>query len=119
MEVAARTCPTRLLTAQFQRRKGTKGTAFLRETFRKDVEHPDPAIAGNVMIGMTKLTNYLLQRQHGELRTRCSSPGPRLSIQHVSRVLVPRHCRSLQSRADERTREAPGSRRRKGLQRHV
>ena len=63
MEVAARTCPTRLLTAQFQRRKGTKGTAFLRETFRKGVEHPDPAIAGNVMIGLTKLTNYLLDQQ--------------------------------------------------------
>lgn len=33
------------------------------ETFRKGIEHPDPAIAANVMIGMIKLTNYLLDRQ--------------------------------------------------------
>ena len=33
------------------------------ETFRKGIEHPDPAIAGNVMIGLIKLTNYLLDQQ--------------------------------------------------------
>jgi len=32
-------------------------------TFQKGIEHPDPAIAANVMIGMIKLTNYLLARQ--------------------------------------------------------
>jgi four helix bundle suffix protein len=33
------------------------------ETFKKGIEHPDPAIAANVMIGLVKLTNYLLDRQ--------------------------------------------------------
>lgn len=33
------------------------------ETFRKGIEHPDPAIAANVMIGLIKLTNYLLDQQ--------------------------------------------------------
>ena len=33
------------------------------ETFRKGIEHPDPAICANVMIGLIKLTTYLLDRQ--------------------------------------------------------
>ncbi|GMQ80548.1 MAG: hypothetical protein BMS9Abin04_555 [Planctomycetia bacterium] len=33
------------------------------ETFKPGIEHPDPAIAANVMIGLVKLTNYLLDRQ--------------------------------------------------------
>lgn len=33
------------------------------ETFRKGIEHPDPLIAANVMIGLIKLTNYLLNQQ--------------------------------------------------------
>lgn len=33
------------------------------ETFKKGIEHPDPAIAANVMIGLIKLTNYLLDQQ--------------------------------------------------------
>jgi len=33
------------------------------ETFRKGIEDPDPAIAGNVMIALIKLTNYLLDQQ--------------------------------------------------------
>ena len=33
------------------------------DTFKKGIEHPDPAIAANVMIGLIKLTNYLLDRQ--------------------------------------------------------
>ena len=33
------------------------------ETFRKGIEHPDPGIAGNVMIGLIKLTNFLLDQQ--------------------------------------------------------
>jgi four helix bundle suffix protein len=32
-------------------------------TFKKGIEHPDPAIAANVMIGLIKLTNYLLDQQ--------------------------------------------------------
>jgi four helix bundle suffix protein len=33
------------------------------DTFKKGIEHADPAIAGNVMIGLIKLTNYLLDQQ--------------------------------------------------------
>ena len=32
-------------------------------TFKKGIEHPDPAISANVMIGLIKLTNYLLDQQ--------------------------------------------------------
>ncbi|MBU0678168.1 MAG: four helix bundle suffix domain-containing protein [Verrucomicrobia bacterium] len=32
-------------------------------TFKKGIEHPDPAISTNVIIGLTKLTTYLLDRQ--------------------------------------------------------
>ena len=37
------------------------------EKFRKGIEHPDPAIAANVMIGLIKLANYLLNRQIRQL----------------------------------------------------
>lgn len=37
------------------------------ETFRKGIEHPDPAIAANVLIGLIKLTNYLLDQQIRQL----------------------------------------------------
>ncbi len=33
------------------------------ETFRKGIEHQDPAICANVLIGLTKVTCYLLDRQ--------------------------------------------------------
>jgi len=33
------------------------------ETFKKGIEHPDPAISANVMIGLIKVTQYLLHRQ--------------------------------------------------------
>jgi four helix bundle suffix protein len=33
------------------------------ETFRKGTEHSDPAIAANVIIGLIKVTSYLLDRQ--------------------------------------------------------
>jgi len=33
------------------------------ETFKKGIENSDPAIAANVMIGLIKLTNFLLDRQ--------------------------------------------------------
>jgi len=37
------------------------------EAFRKGIEHPDPVIAANVMIGLIKLTSYLLDRQLRQL----------------------------------------------------
>jgi len=33
------------------------------ETFRKGIEHPDPQISANVIIGLIKVTNYLLDKQ--------------------------------------------------------
>ncbi|MBN1548156.1 MAG: four helix bundle protein [Syntrophaceae bacterium] len=37
------------------------------DTFRKGIEHPDPAIAANVIIGLIKVTTYLLDRQLNQL----------------------------------------------------
>jgi four helix bundle suffix protein len=37
------------------------------ETFRKGIENLDPLISANVMIGLIKLTNYLLDRQIRQL----------------------------------------------------
>ena len=37
------------------------------ETFRKAVEHRDPAIAANAILGLIKVTNYLLDRQLRQL----------------------------------------------------
>lgn len=37
------------------------------ETFKKGIENSDPAISANVMIGLIKLTNYLLDRQIRQL----------------------------------------------------
>lgn len=45
------------------------------DTFKKGVEHPDPAIAANVMIGLIKLTNYLLDRQIRQLETEFLKEG--------------------------------------------
>ncbi len=39
------------------------------KTFQKAVEHPDPAICANSIIGMIKLTNFLLDRQIRYLET--------------------------------------------------
>ena len=33
------------------------------ETFKKGIEHPDPAICANVIVGLIKVTNYLLDKQ--------------------------------------------------------
>ena len=33
------------------------------ETFRKGTENPDPQIAANVILGLVRVTNYLLSRQ--------------------------------------------------------
>lgn len=37
------------------------------ETFKQGIEHPDPAVAANVMIGLVKLTSYLLDQQIRQL----------------------------------------------------
>ena len=33
------------------------------QTFKKGIEHPDPAICANVIVGLIKVTHYLLNRQ--------------------------------------------------------
>lgn len=33
------------------------------DTFRKGIEHPDPSVCANVIIGLIKVTKYLLDRQ--------------------------------------------------------
>jgi four helix bundle suffix protein len=37
------------------------------ETFRKGIEHPDPEISANVIAGLLKATNYLIDRQIARL----------------------------------------------------
>ena len=37
------------------------------DTFSKGIEHSDPAIAANVIIGLIKVTTYLLDRQLKQL----------------------------------------------------
>jgi four helix bundle suffix protein len=32
-------------------------------TFKKDIEHSDPAISANAIVGLIKVTNYLLDQQ--------------------------------------------------------
>jgi four helix bundle suffix protein len=39
------------------------------ETFRKGIESPDPAICANVIIGLIKVTTYLLDQQLRQLET--------------------------------------------------
>jgi len=39
------------------------------ETFKKGIEHPDPAVSANVILGLVKVTNYLLNRQIQRLET--------------------------------------------------
>ncbi len=39
------------------------------ETFRKGTEHADPAVSANVIIGLIKVTTYLLDRQLRQLET--------------------------------------------------
>jgi len=63
-------------------------------TFRKGIEHPDPAICANVIVGLIKVTCYLLDRQlhrlerdflqEGGLRERMTRA--RIAIRHRSSV---------------------------------
>jgi len=52
------------LTRSFRRLRELNRTAGANyETFKKGIEHPDPAICANVILGLIKLTNYLLDQQ--------------------------------------------------------
>jgi four helix bundle suffix protein len=45
------------------------------ETFRKGVEHPDPAISANVIIGLIRVASYLLDQQIKQLETAFLNEG--------------------------------------------
>lgn len=45
------------------------------ETFKKGVEHAEPAIAANVLIGLIRITGYLLDRQISQLEQRFVEHG--------------------------------------------
>ena len=48
-------------TARLSQLNRTPGANY--ETFRKGIENPDPAICANVIIGLIKVTSYLLDQQ--------------------------------------------------------
>jgi four helix bundle suffix protein len=48
-------------TKRLRRLNRTPGASY--KTFRKGIEHPDPAICVNVIVGLIKVTNYLLDQQ--------------------------------------------------------
>lgn len=48
-------------TRRMQQLNRTPGANY--ETFRRGIEHSDPAICTNVIIGLIKLTSFLLERQ--------------------------------------------------------
>ena len=53
--------PTHPYALRLRRLNRTPGANY--ETFRKGVEHPDPAICANVIAGLIKVTTYLLDQQ--------------------------------------------------------
>ena len=57
--------PDHRYAQRLRRLNRTPGANY--ETFKKGIENPDPAIAANVLIGLIKLTNYLLDQQLRQL----------------------------------------------------
>jgi four helix bundle suffix protein len=53
--------PAHPYAQRLRRLNRTPGASY--ETFKKGVEHPDPAICANVIAGLIKVTTYLLDRQ--------------------------------------------------------
>ena len=53
--------PDHRYTQRLRRLNRTPGANY--ETFKKGIEHPDPAICANVIVGLIKVTNYLLDQQ--------------------------------------------------------
>ena len=53
--------PTHPFAQRLRRLNRTPGANY--ETFRKGIEHPDPAICANVIAGLIKVTCYLLDQQ--------------------------------------------------------
>jgi four helix bundle suffix protein len=58
-------------------RKLNRQRGAVYETFRKGIEHRNPEISANVIIGLIKVTNYLLDRQINHLeKTFINEGGP-------------------------------------------
>ncbi|MBM3882738.1 MAG: four helix bundle protein [Verrucomicrobia bacterium] len=55
-------------------------------TFQKGIEHPDPAICANVILGLIKLTNYLLDRQLASLERAFLERGGLRERMHHARL---------------------------------
>jgi four helix bundle suffix protein len=53
--------PNHPYAQRLRRLNRTPGANYL--TFKKGIEHPDPAICANVIVGLIKVTSYLLDRQ--------------------------------------------------------
>jgi len=65
-------------------------------TFRKGIEHPDPEIAANVIIGLIRVTSYLLERQIRQLADAFVQEGGLRE-------------RMTRARLDHRNKRPPGS----------
>jgi four helix bundle suffix protein len=52
--------PTHRYALRLRQLNRTPGANY--ETFKKAIEHPDPAICANVIVGLIKVTHYLLNR---------------------------------------------------------
>ncbi|MGP8239669.1 MAG: four helix bundle suffix domain-containing protein [Limisphaerales bacterium] len=53
--------PNHRYAQRLRRLNRTPGANY--DTFKKGIEHPDPAICANVIVGLIKVTNYLLDQQ--------------------------------------------------------
>jgi four helix bundle suffix protein len=53
--------PDHRYAQRLRRLNRTPGANY--DTFKKGIEHPDPAICANVIVGLIKVTNYLLDQQ--------------------------------------------------------
>jgi len=73
------------------------------ETFRPGIEHPDPAVSANTILGMIKLTNYLLDRQLERLERDFVEQGG-LS-ERMTRVRLAERARQRRTAKDENDRK--------------
>lgn len=56
-------------------RKLNRTPDFCYETFRRGIEHPDPLISANVLLGLTRVTTYLLAHQLRQLEANFVAEG--------------------------------------------
>lgn len=70
------------------------------ETFRKGIEHEDPAISANVILGLTKVTTYLLDQQIRHLEKKCVNEGG--LRERMTRTRLAARDRQRQNRSENR-----------------